>query len=172
MEIVVFSDSHGRSDRLEKAMSYHMDADAIFHLGDGYRDMGYVKVPCVPVYAVKGNGEEWFSFRSDETPTELEVTLEGVKMLLMHGHRFSVKSNYEKAAKYALEKGADILLFGHTHGALETYIKEGDEIGGIKAEKSLYIFNPGSIGEPKFGEPSYGIITLKEGNILLSHGNI
>lgn len=172
MKIVVFSDSHGRSDLVEKAMSYHADADAVFHLGDGYRDLEYVKLPDVPVYSVKGNGEDWFSFSQDDTPAELEITLENVKMLLMHGHRYGVKSGFDRAARRAAEKSADILLFGHTHGAVETYIKEDEEIGGVRTEKPLYVFNPGSIGSPKFGEPSYGIITIKDGNILLSHGNV
>ena len=65
------------------------------------------------------------------------------------------------AAKLAMDKNADIVLFGHTHTPELKYVSE--------YEKPFYLFNPGSIGS---GKGSYGILTLTEGQEpLFSHGN-
>ncbi len=172
MKILVLSDSHGKSDNLKRAVELNRDADAIIHLGDGYNDFKYVKLPDVPLYIVKGNGEDWLSQRSDGVPRELLLTFEGVTLLLMHGHTHNVKSGFDRAALYALEKGADVLLFGHTHGAIEKFIPAGSVLLGQKTERDIRLFNPGSIGEPRFGEPKFGIITLRNGDILMSHGEL
>lgn len=172
MKILVFSDSHGRSDRLGKAFALNRDADVILHLGDGYGDLRYLKLPDIPVYAVKGNGEDWLSMRGDGVPRERFLTFEGISFLMMHGHTHAVKSGFDRAAKYAIDLGADVLLFGHTHGAVDKFIPAGSELGFGKAEKDIRIFNPGSIGEPKFGAPKFGLITIKNGSVLMSHGEL
>ena len=172
MKLLVLSDSHGHVDSVRRAVELNMDADAIIHLGDGYNDLKYVKLPDVPVYTVRGNGEDWLTMRANDVPRELLLEFDGVKLLMMHGHTHSVKSGLDSATDHALEQGADALLFGHTHGALERYIPEGSIVGGKKTERSIYIFNPGSIGEPKFGEPMFGIITIRDGKLLFSHGEV
>lgn len=172
MKILVLSDSHGRVDRLSRAVELNRDADAIIHLGDGLRDLKYVDLPDVPIYKVRGNGEDFGAFLGSDVPRELFTEIGGVKILMMHGHIYSVKSGIDRAACYAMEKGADLLLFGHTHGALERYIPEGSDLGFGKAERSIYAFNPGSIGEPRFNSPKFGLITIRNGNFLLSHGEI
>ncbi|MGN1048491.1 MAG: metallophosphoesterase family protein [Eubacteriales bacterium] len=166
-KIVVFSDSHGRADLVRRAAELHRDADAFFHLGDGTADLEGIKMPDIPICAVKGNGEEWFSFSADGIPTERMEEAEEIRMLLVHGHRLGVKSGYERAARYAADKGADILLFGHTHIPHEEYIPEGELVGSSCLRHGIYLFNPGSIGAS-----SYGIITIANGNILLSHGRV
>lgn len=172
MKILVVSDSHGRSDRLEKAVELNRDADVILHLGDGYADLRYISLPDVPIYAVKGNGEDWSIMRGDGVPRERQLSFDGVKLLMMHGHTHSVKSGIERAARYALDSGADILLFGHTHGALERFVPAGSAIGDIITDRDIRLFNPGSIGGPRFGAPKFGLITIKDGCILMSHGEV
>lgn len=172
MKILALSDSHGRSDNLGRAVELNHDVDAIIHLGDGYRDLKYVNLPDVPIYRVRGNGEEWFSMRENNVPRELFLEFDGVKILIMHGHTHSIKSGFDGAIEYALERDADILLFGHTHTALERYIPEGTSIGRRVSKRGLYLFNPGSIGEPRFSEATFGLITIRNGEILLSHGEI
>ena len=62
----------------------------------------------------------------------------------------------------ARRAGADIALFGHTHLVHEEY----------DPESGIYLFNPGSIGEPREGKPSYGILSLAGENVLFSTGNV
>ena len=68
------------------------------------------------------------------------LELDGLKIFLTHGHRYSTD------AKDTYEKG-EILLHGHTH--LLTSVKFGDE--------NVYI-NPGSVSIPKGGNPKSFII--------------
>lgn len=173
MKILVVSDSHGRSDNLRRAVELNCDSDAIIHLGDGYNDLKYAGTADIPIYRVRGNGEEFLSrINGNDVPRELFIELDGVKILMMHGHTHSVKSGLDRAVEYALEKKADILLFGHTHTPLERYLPEGTRVGEQICTKGFYIFNPGSIGEPRFCEPTFGLITIRDGKILLSHGEI
>ena len=62
------------------------------------------------------------------------------KFMLMHGHKYGVKSEYQRAADHAIEKGADVLLFGHTHRAEDITI-DGSFGGHIR------MINPGSCGD-------------------------
>ncbi len=87
-----------------------------------------------------------------------EITLLGKKIFLTHGDLYGVKYGTERLGYAAEERGADIVLFGHTHIPHEEY---------ISAQKPYYLFNPGSISSPSY---SYGIITLTESTVLLSHG--
>ena len=42
MKILIFSDSHGRSANMLKAIEYHPDAETLLHLGDGTDDLNDV----------------------------------------------------------------------------------------------------------------------------------
>ena len=39
-------------------------------------------------------------------------------------------------------------------------------------EKGIYLFSPGSLGEPRGNAPSYGVIEIKKGQLLLSLGHL
>lgn len=171
MKILVFSDTHGRAYKIQKIIDMHKDAAAILHLGDGYGDLDHKETYGIPVYAVKGNGEDWFAYATDGVPSERLLEFDGVKLFMIHGHKHGVKYGTDRAARRAIDLGADILLFGHTHSPYENYIAEGDPIDRVSASKGLYVFTPGSLGEPRFSTPSYGIITISGGSILLSHGD-
>lgn len=168
------SDSHGNAANLDEAIGRNRDADLVLHLGDGTADFHRVETYGIPVYKVKGNGEEWFVYPPESLEREMILTLDGVKILMMHGHTpHDVKFGYERAAAYAAEKDADILLFGHTHTPLEKRFSEGDVLCGKELKKPLYVFNPGSLGRPHYSAPaSFGIITIRDGKLLLSHGEI
>lgn len=170
MKILVFSDTHGRAYKLQNIIDMHKDASAILHLGDGYADLDHKETYGIPVYKVKGNGEEWSVYATDGVPLERTLDIGGKRIFMTHGHKFAVAYGFEYAARHAEELGADILLYGHTHSPYENFVHAGGDLGGTKAVKDLYIFNPGSLGEPRFSTPSYGLVTIKDGNILLSRG--
>ena len=157
MKILVFSDSHGNTSRMISAIADHgRSVDMIIHLGDGVRDFEYVKsvYPDIPTVSIKGNGE---SFSRDKCILDLD----GVRIMCIHGHTYGVKEDITRAAMCAVTDDCDLLLYGHTHRAYDNLFCAPDE-------KTVRLFNPGSIG--KSYPPSYGIVNIAEnGTFLTSH---
>lgn len=146
MKILVFSDSHGSTRVMSRALEQHLKnggVDYVFFLGDGIRDIETVscEFPQVSFDTVYGNSD--CGFTTYETLAnavyEKTIVVGGVRFLLMHGHKFDVKSTYQRAADYAIAKKADVLLFGHTHHAEDITI-DGSDSGHIR------MINPGSCG--------------------------
>lgn len=169
MKILVLSDSHGRPDRISEAVKLHRNTlDLVIFLGDGVNDMKYCeeRLSGVPVISVSGNHEDAtrMFLSDDKPPSEITLELEGYKLLLMHGHKFGVKGGVTRALSYAYAKGADILLYGHTHTPIEKYYPEGTELTFGASERPIYAFNPGSVGEG-----SAGIVELRKNGVLMSH---
>jgi predicted phosphodiesterase len=98
------------------------------------------------------------------------MTLGGKRIMMTHGHDYSVKFTLSRLCAEANKKGADIVLFGHTHQRYERYLPAGETEYGVALSKPMYLFNPGSIGGY---EASFGCIEIDQsGNVLLSHGNL
>lgn len=169
MRFLILSDSHRQRRNVESAALRVGNIDAILFLGDGVTDLGYESAyDGIPVFRVRGNCDIFSVIGIEEPPEELFLTFDEYTVMLTHGHLFGVKSSPDAAAAYAARKGADILLFGHTHEPLEKYFAAGTEIGGVTLEKPLYLFNPGSIGMGG----SFGTLSLSQKGILFSHGKI
>ena len=143
MKILVFSDSHGNTAHMERAVEL-MRPDQVLHLGDVARDAQALarRFPQLPVTWVAGNCDG----PGTGDPEQQLLTLEGRCILMTHGHRYQVKLSPYTAILAAKEAGAQILLFGHTHNAV--CFREG----------GLWVMNPGSIRGPY--SPSYGMILL------------
>lgn len=144
MRIVVFSDSHGNFRALLKAVRQQPEADCFIFLGDGLGDLKLAETEAPgKYYSVPGNCDFGAA-----PPYEAELELGGKRLFFTHGHRYFVKGGLTRIEEEAKRRGADILLFGHTHKALCEYR------GG------MYIMNPGSIGMPDSGRATYGIIDI------------
>jgi hypothetical protein len=142
----------------------HRDAHCAIFLGDGLGDAEEVAREFeMPLWAVRGNCDG-FPALWEHVPTEQTVMLGGMRLFLTHGHRLGVKSGVGALVAQAKREGCEIALFGHTHTPCEMYLPD--------PSSPLYLFNPGSIGNPREGEPSYGLLTLEGGNILFSHGEV
>ena len=130
MKLLVFSDSHGQADKMLDAIAKG-SPDMIIHLGDGGRDIDKIKkqFPKIPLKAVQGNCD----FGSDLPETEL-FSVGAVKLFITHGHIFSVKRTLSPLIDEGIARGANIVMFGHTHAAISSMV------GG------LYILNPGACG--------------------------
>jgi len=100
--------------------------------------------PDYPIYRVRGNCD----IGSDD-PAEGLAPFGGVLFFYTHGHLFGVKSGYERIAEYAADRGADVVLFGHTHYKT---LRHGTPF-------SPTLFNPGSLRDTH----SYGVITITDG---------
>lgn len=147
MKITVFSDTHGRTSGMLRAIRQEAP-DLVFHLGDNEKDAKAVERqnPMQALLVVCGN--------CDHTPTQpetREVTLAGVKVFAAHGHRHRVKYDLDPILNAGHFAGAGLVLFGHSHRALCR------EIAG------MWVVNPGTSG---LGEtPTYAVIALEDGKV-------
>lgn len=139
----------------------HADtSDYAIHLGDGAYDF----LEMAPLYknlrfvAVAGNCDKALS---TQAPASLVLDIDNVRLFLCHGHKHGVKFGTARLIKNAAAEGADIALFGHTHKAYEKYIPDA------KGGRPIRLFNPGAAVTG-----SFGLIEIKDGSILMSHGVI
>ena len=163
MTILVLSDLHGREERVRAVLDRHGRADYLFFLGDGYLDAHRAlnRTNDPPFVGVRGNCDAFFC----DAPEEMTLDLDGVRFFLHHGHTTSVKHGFGGLISAARRTNADVCLFGHTHEPHLSY--EASE-----GKKPFYLFNPGSIGKPYDGIPRFGVITVRGGAVLLSHGTL
>jgi len=152
MKILVLSDTHGDIDKAEKAIKKCSGVDLIIHLGDYFRDAQRLAsiFPDIPIEYIYGNSD----FMIEDVPAEKLLECEGKRIFITHGHRYSVKWDYDKLDRKAKEIKADILLFGHTH------------IADVVKRDNYYLVNPGSISDPRDdSDESYVIIEINDDGI-------
>ena len=146
--IVVFSDSHRSSFNMSEVMKRYPGAECVIHLGDGEDDTSYLSLrPETGLLTVRGNCD----IMSD-SPEIYRVNLCGIDMIMCHGHAFGVKYDVSRYEAYAASQNCDIALFGHTHTPYKNVVRNG--------EKTVTVFNPGSISRPTTGKPTYGLIKI------------
>ena len=172
MELLIFSDSHGRVENMHAALERQIKKpDAVLFLGDGARDLDRLFLCDTPLWAVRGNCDWSSSDYADRT--ERLLYLEGHTLLLCHGHEWGVKGGLGALIAHAAEVGADIVLFGHTHKPTLLTVAAGEAVGKATLSRPMYLFNPGSIGYNEDGEGySFGILTLGGETVLFSHGRV
>ena len=172
MTLLVISDSHGRPDLIEEAIR-RVRPDGILFAGDGLRDLSRVEIPC-PLWAVAGNCD-WLTpplvinGGVFEPQNEELITVEGVRILLMHGHKYGVKGGLGQAVARAVQRDADLLIFGHTHIPLELHLRPDGGRADFSVTKPLTLFNPGSLGDR---HASFGTVTVRNGQLLCGHGEL
>ncbi len=153
MKILVISDTHGDTNKAEEAIRNNREVDLIIHLGDYFRDAQKLSgiFPEIPMEYIYGNSD----FMIEDVPAEKVLEVGGKRIFITHGHRYSVKWDYEKLYRKAEEMNVDLLLFGHTHVA--DLIERG----------SYCILNPGSTSDPRDdSNESYAIIEIDNGKIV------
>ena len=146
-KLLIMSDTHGDTTLAEKVLKMNPDVDIVIHLGDYYRDAEKLQrlYPDVRFEYVYGNCD----FMIGNVPMEKLIEIEGQRILLTHGHRYSVKWGIEKLQDKAHNDNIQLLLFGHTHMQQVTY------------GHGYIILNPGSISEPRGNdEESYAIVII------------
>ncbi len=158
MKILVFSDTHRRTDKMVNILNRNRgQVDLVIHLGDCGNDWQEIRdnYPQVAFLGVCGNCD---LFVSNACPVSDTVSLEGHKLFFTHGHKYDVRVSDALLGLEARKQGADIVLYGHTH------------VGAYYEKNGLTFFNPGSLSEPRDGATgSYGRITLTEKEALFEH---
>lgn len=168
MRFIIFSDSHGSVANMREALSRNRKArlDGMIFLGDGLQSAQLLaEEEGLELFAVAGNCDFGVDVTKKETYERL-LEFDGVKVLIVHGHKFMVKSTGDVVNNYARSLGADVVLYGHTHRRADSFDR------GENGEKPLHSFNPGSIALPQTGANSFGILEISNRTVYLSHGEI
>lgn len=130
MRVIVFSDSHGNTEGMKRALDTER-AELIIHLGDVSRDAKAVaELYNKPLVSMAGN--------CDILPSVPYVTvteIDGVYAYICHGH--TLFGDERAVARQAKANGCTLALFGHTHVPTDTVID------GVR------VINPGSISKPR-----------------------
>ena len=174
MTLLVVSDVHGRASRLDDMLKTQLNRpEMILFLGDGAADISRFESNGIPVVSVRGNCDVWSLMGLEDMPYERMIDLDGHKILMMHGDRQGMGQDMERGIRYAASRGADILLYGHTHVKYYRQYLAGEPVGGVELEKDIHVFNPGSLGQPRDGgEPSFGCIELRREGLLFGWGRV
>ncbi len=149
MKLLVISDTHHYMDNARDVLlRIGAQMDAVVHLGDHDTDAAELQkeFPTLPFHVVKGNNDYGM-----QTPNNQILRIAGRAILLTHGHKQNVYFSYDSIAYWAEEKGADAVLFGHTHHPV--YDNEG----------RVMLLNPGSLSLPRGGTaPTFAILDISE----------
>jgi uncharacterized protein len=156
VRVVVIADTHLKREwpnrRLpERATGVLTTADVILHAGD-ITQPGHLHDLAVhaPVHAVLGNNDPELA---GELPETLELTLEGVRIGMIHD---SGPTEGREARLHARFPDADVVVFGHSHIPWNAPGVDGQ-----------LLFNPGSPTERR-RQPhrTIGILELADGYVV------
>ena len=139
-KVLLISDSHGNKKGIEKLLNKE-DFDLLLFAGDGLKDVESVNKNIVKV---AGNCDLF----SNESLEEI-VCVEGLNILLTHGHLYKAKYTLLGLVNEANKRNCKIVCFGHTHQ------KTQENLNGV------LLLNAGAF---KNGNALY--ITINSGDII------
>ena len=134
--ILVVADSHGSFDRLNAIIEQEQPFSHLVHCGDGIGDLHHVSLPeGTVVIAVEGNMDEGRVASHDAMTVE---EIGNRRIMVTHGHEYSVKDGISDLAREGRELGAEIIFFGHTHAQM------------LRRDHAI-LFNPGPASRGYYG---------------------
>lgn len=150
MKWLVFSDSHGSLDYIKQAIELEQP-DKVLHLGDVIRDAEKISesYPNLEMTWVVGNCDGYSG--DDRAPVERELFMGDRRVLMCHGHTYQVKLGIGALMSEGRARGADVVLFGHTHEPV--CFQEGN----------MWVMNPGTARG--FPNATYGVMELTDGKL-------
>lgn len=153
MRIIAMSDSHGDFARVRRIFEENPGADCFLHLGDGARDFeeaGWL-FPDTVRKGVRGNCD----FGVDlEIPKEGMLELAGARIYYTHGDLWQVKYGLDEIRRAGRERGANVVLYGHTHRAMAEY------------DDGLWLINPGSVRDSSHTPAGYLALDIGPAGIV------
>lgn len=165
--LLVISDSHGHLSTFEKVLrQYGKFVDALIFCGDGSGDLAHILeesrsdaflMNCLPpvIACVRGNCDaSVYPVNKDfslQVPNTQFLIVNGIGILVVHGHREGVDFGLENLGLEMQLSEAKTAFYGHTHVSREDYLND------------YQIVNPGSIGRPRGGQPQcFAIATVEK----------
>lgn len=148
MNVLIVSDTHKSHANLEKVLEQNKGIDMLIHLGDAEGREDYIEaIAGCPLHIISGNND-FFS----ELPREKEFFIGSSQVFITHGHYYYVGMGEETLMEEARGRGADIVMYGHTHRP------------ALTIEEDLITLNPGSIAYPRQEgrRPSYIMMEIDE----------
>lgn len=146
MKVLIVSDTHHHNENYLRVLERVSPVDMVIHCGDieGSEYLIADSAGC-PVQMVMGNND----FLSD-LPREKEFQIGKYKVWLTHGHNYYVSMGNEIIKKEAKSRGADIVMYGHSHRPV------------VDIEGDIIAVNPGSLTYPRQSgkRPSFIIMDL------------
>ena len=141
MRVLIISDSHGRTENIERLKRIIGKVDLVLHCGDGVSDFDFIGdfLKC-KVCGVTGNCD-----LLSREPSMINLDIEGNLVHIEHGHRLQFRSDVDLIS-FAKDNGYDVVLLGHTH------------VQKLINKDGIWVVNPGSISRPRDGYPSYCIM--------------
>lgn len=166
MKFLVFSDSHGSSARMRQILQMHRsDLSGVLHLGDGVEEFRMLSAETGNerlIFAdVCGNLEQYSMPAAMRPPTCRVLEAEGIKILLVHGHLQNVYFGTQVLSAEARRRGCSVALHGHTH--IPAHCIDRGEDG---TEQDVEILCPGSIARPRAGGPTFGILEIRNRQVM------
>ncbi|MCI7180309.1 MAG: metallophosphoesterase [Schaedlerella sp.] len=133
MRVLIVSDTHGNHKALDRVLKMAGNIDMFIHLGDVENGEDYINavVECEK-HIVRGNNDIF-----SELPVEDEFAIGPYKAFITHGHYYYVSLSTDYIEDEAVSRGADIVMFGHTHRPVLT------DTGTVT------VLNPGSVAYPR-----------------------
>ncbi len=156
MKVLICSDTHGKQDLMKQVIEREKPFEVLVHAGDmedqvicvlGYTDYQVRIVAGNCDYGLGYSREQFFDLGKFHT-------------LLLHGNICGGMScnpahDLNPLCEYAKRKGADILIYGHTH------------VPKVVKRNHLLVINPGSLSLPRQEnhEPSYAVLNIEGDDI-------
>lgn len=153
MRILIVSDTHGRHSNLELVLRRVGEIDMMIHCGDVEDGESHIRslVSC-ELHMVRGNNDFFSSL-----PREDVFQIGSYPVFLTHGHRYHVGMGTEALKSAAIERGAAIAVYGHTHCPL------------IDQTGSVTMINPGSLSQPRQENHKASFIMMDIDRLGIAH---
>ncbi len=149
--LVVLSDTHSRAghELAGRAAEAVAAADAVVHAGDFTSEAALDAFHDATdrLHAVHGNADD--GAVRERLPTRRTVAYEGVRIAVTH----KPEGGETGMAMLGRERGADLVVFGHTHRPTFT---DAGEVG---------LLNPGSHADPRGGPAAHAELRVEEGEV-------
>ncbi len=153
--VAVVSDSHGDFRFVGKLRAAVGRVDWLLHAGDHIYDAPRIAnslgVEPSRVRAVAGNCDH-----PARDPVHQVVELDGVRILMTHGHHYGVKGDLQRLLYRGAEDGARVVIFGHSHVPINV------------EERGILLLNPGSLSQPRIpgDPPSAALLEIEQGQVV------
>jgi putative phosphoesterase len=157
VEFAVISDTHWRepNPELERLLHRLVGAKYILHAGDVVSPAILDALAQVaPVLAVIGNC--CGAGLRGRLPVSRVDDLDGLKVGMTHGHLYDLRDGQALLEQFVPE--VKLVIHGHTH------------LPRLEIHEDRWLFNPGSVSEPRHGTPAcYGWGSWQNGELKLEH---